>query len=86
MEQLAPMSGPGQWQGRRLVVQDHSAAVRYEATSVSFLESQLASGLRAVMLTRMVPFDDIRHCIFYFNNGAVGFGVSKSVVTTNIDA
>jgi hypothetical protein len=33
-----------------------------------------------------VPIDDIRHCIFYFKNGAVGFGVPKSVVTTDKEA
>lgn len=44
-----------------LAIQDHIAAVRYETASVGYVESQFASGLRSVTLTRMVPLCRTRH-------------------------
>lgn len=46
----------------------------------------LEAGQPTFMDFRIVPFADLRHYIFYFNNGAVGFGVPKSVVNTDIEA
>jgi len=43
-----------------LVIQEHIAADRYEATSDCYVATQFVSGLRPVMLTRMVPKADFK--------------------------